>query len=130
MDTPLSDAMTAHGQAGTAETYAAFVEMFRSSVIGIVGVGALEPDGRAGGNFSAGRTTHSDGRPRILAFADPAVASRAPGSPCNAGILGSVLLQMAAGDPACAGILVNSATEPTSMIISRESASAAAPGPV
>jgi hypothetical protein len=129
-DTPLSDAMAAHMQANNPETYAVFVEVFRNSVIGIVGAGALAPDGRAGEGYSAGRTTHGDGRPRILTFADPAVASQAPGSQCNAGVSGAVLLQMAAGDPASEGILVNSATEPISIIISRASASAVAQGPV
>ncbi len=124
-DTPLSDVMSAHGQANTAQTYAAFVELFRNSLVGIVGVGALAADGRAGEGFAAGRTTYSDGLSRVLAFADPAVASRAPGSQCNAAIPGAVLLQMAAGDSTCAGILVNSATEPISIVISRESAAAA-----
>jgi hypothetical protein len=128
-ETPLSDLMATHARADTAQSYAAFVEMFRNSVIGIVGVGSVEPDGRAGGDFSAGRTTHGDGRPRILAFADPQVASQVAGSQCNAGVPGAVLLRMAADDPSCEGILVNSATEPTSIIISRDSASAAARGP-
>jgi hypothetical protein len=44
-DTSLSDVMDAPVQANTAETYAAFVEMFRNSVIGIIGVGLPEPDG-------------------------------------------------------------------------------------
>ncbi|MGW0591814.1 SseB family protein [Streptosporangium sp. NPDC002607] len=129
-DTPLSDVMDAHVQANTAETYAAFVEMFRNSVIGIIGVGLLEPDGRAGEGFSASQTTHGDGRPRILTFADPEVASQAPGSQCNVGIPGAVLLRMAAEDPSCEGILVNSATKLISIIISRASASAIAQGPV
>jgi hypothetical protein len=128
-DTPLSDVMDAHVQANTAESYAAFVEMFRNSVLGIVGVGTLEPDGRAGGDFAAGRSTHGDGRPRVLAFADPAMVWQTPGSQCNAGIPGAVLLQMAAADPTCEGILVNSATKPISLIISRASASAATQGP-
>jgi len=127
-DTPLSDAMDVHVRGNTAETYAAFVEVFRKSVVGIVGVGTLEPDGRAGPAFSAGGTAYGDGRLRLLAFADPAVASLAPGSQCNAGIPGAVLLRMAAGDPTQAGILVNSATEPISIIISRESASAIVAG--
>jgi len=104
--------------------------MFRSSVIGIVGIGPLAPDGRTGEGFAAGKTTHGDGRSRILAFADPAVASQTPGSPCNAGIPGAVLLRMAADDPTCEGILVNSATRLISVIIDRDSVSAFAPGPV
>ena len=51
------------------------------------------------------------------------MASQAPGSQCNAGVPGAVLLQMAAGDPDCEGILVNSATEPISLVISKATAS-------
>ncbi|MEV4251303.1 hypothetical protein AB0J63_48950 [Streptosporangium canum] len=53
-----------------------------------------------------------------------------PGSQCNVGVPGAVLLRMAAEDPSCDGILVNSATELISIIISRASASAIAQGPV
>jgi SseB protein N-terminal domain len=125
-DIPLSDAMHTHVQANTAETYAAFVELFRNSVIGIVGVGAVDEGDRAGADFTAAQTTHGDGKPRLLTFADPEVASQVPGSPCNAGVAGAVLLQMVADDPSVEGILVNSATEPISIIISREAASVAA----
>ncbi|WP_051753627.1 hypothetical protein [Streptosporangium amethystogenes] len=71
-----------------------------------------------------------DGRPRILTFADPEVASQAPGSRCNVGASGAVLPRMAAEDPSCEGILVNSATKLISIIISRASAPAIAQGPV
>ena len=128
-DTPLSDLMDAHVEANTPESYAALVEAFRDAAIGIVGIGFLEPDengqAKAGPNFSTGRTMHGDGKPRILTYADPVVASQQPGSQCNAAIPGQVLLEMAASDPECEGILINSATEAISVIISKENAAAA-----
>jgi hypothetical protein len=50
-------------------------------------------------------------------------------SQCNLGVPGTILLRMAAEDPSCEGILVDSATELID-IISRASASAIAQGPV
>ncbi|WP_329082674.1 MULTISPECIES: hypothetical protein [unclassified Streptosporangium] len=58
------------------------------------------------------------------------MASQAHGSQCDVGVPGAVLLRMAAEDPSCDGILVNSATELTSIISSGASASAIAQGPV
>ena len=40
----------------------------------------------------------------------------------NGGVAGEVLLRMAAGDASCEGILVNSATQEISLIISRPTA--------
>ncbi|MGW4945521.1 hypothetical protein ACWEOZ_28480 [Actinoplanes sp. NPDC004185] len=74
------------------------------------------------GSLGAGRTTYGDGRSRVLAYADPDVALRTLGSRFNAGLPGEVLLRMAADDPECDGILVNSATQPNSIIITRSTA--------
>ncbi|MGJ6965630.1 hypothetical protein ACSDR0_27360 [Streptosporangium sp. G11] len=52
------------------------------------------------------------------------------GSQCNVGVPGAVLLRMAVEAPSCDGIMVNSATELISVIISRASVSAIAQGPV
>jgi hypothetical protein len=108
--------MVEHTGTNTAETYARFVARFQQSVVGIVGL--EQPDGA----MAAGQSTHGDGEPRLIAFADPEVASQIPGSQCNAGLPGQVLLDMAAADPESAGILVNCATQPISVIISRASA--------
>ncbi|WP_432980431.1 hypothetical protein [Dactylosporangium sp. CA-233914] len=134
-DAPLSDVMAEHADTETSESYERFVALFRTSTIGIVGVGTLAQDdqGRfiADGDFGAGRTTHGDGRSRILAFADPEAAIRNFGPRFNTGVSGEVLLQMAATDPDCAGVLVNSATREISLVISQataESLLAEAPG--
>lgn len=118
--------MAEHVDTSGPGTYDRFLALFRDSVIGIVGIGTVTHDEQdqavTGSGFAAGRTTHGDGKPRILAFADPDAASQAPGSQCNAGISGRVLLQMAAADPDCMGVLVNSATHPISLVISKATA--------
>ena len=125
-ETPLSDVMAEHSDTRSPESYERFLAMFRASVIGIVAVGAVEQDARgqyvAGKNLGAGRTTHGDGRPRLLAYADPEVALRNFGPRFNGGVAGEVLLRMAASDADCEGILVNSATQEISLIISRPTA--------
>ncbi|WP_346125326.1 hypothetical protein [Micromonospora coerulea] len=122
-DTPLSDVMTEHAETKTPESYERFLALFRASSIGVVAIGApaQDADGRfiAGGDLGAGRTTHGDGRPRVLAYADPEAALRNFGPRFNAGLSGEVLLQMAAADPDCEGILVNSAIREISLIISK-----------
>jgi hypothetical protein len=72
----------------------------------------------------AGRTDHG-GSARLLAFADPEVALRNFGPRFNAGISGAVMLRMAADDPSCEGILVNSATSEFSLGISKSAARSA-----
>jgi hypothetical protein len=115
--------MAEHSVTRSPESYERFLALFRASVIGIVAVGAVEQDAQgqsvAGKNFGAGKTTHGDGRPRALAYADPEAALRNFGPRFNAGIAGEVLLRMAASDAGCEGILVNSATQEISLIISR-----------
>ncbi|MFG2058395.1 hypothetical protein ACGFI9_30665 [Micromonospora sp. NPDC048930] len=122
-DTPLSDVMAEHAETRTPESYERFLTLFRASVIGIVATGTAsqDPQGqlRTDGNFGAGGTTHGDGRRRILAYADPEAALRNFGPRFNAGLSGEVLLQMAAADPECEGILVNSATQEISLIIGK-----------
>ena len=70
----------------------------------------------------AGKTTHGGGRPRLLAYAQPEAALRNFGPRFNGGVAGEVLLRMAASDADCDGILVNSATQEISLIISRPTA--------
>jgi hypothetical protein len=124
-DSPLSDALAAYAADRTDESWARFVAVFRVSIVGAVGSGPVDAEGRSRPGFGVGRTTHGDGRPRILTFADPPVYARTFGQEFSVGVPGSVLLEMAAGDPECAGILVNSATARTSVVISREAAEAA-----
>jgi hypothetical protein len=115
--------MTEHAETKTPESYERFLTLFRSSTLGIVAIGTPSQDRqgqlRADGNFGAGRTTHGDGRPRILAYADPEAALRNFGPRFNAGLAGDVLLQMAAADPECEGILINSATHEISLTIGK-----------
>jgi hypothetical protein len=124
--TPLSDLMTEHTDTSSAETYNRFLTLFAESVVGIVGIGPAKHDAQGQSvtvaGFGAGRTTYGDGQARILAFADPDVASRTPGSQCTAGLPGEVLLQMAVADPDCTGILVNCATRPISLVINKQTA--------
>jgi len=131
-DTPLSDLMAEHADTQSPESYARFLALFRDSVVGIVAIGEVVEDSQgrsaAGDNLAAGRTTHGDGKPRLLAYADPEVAASRPDAQVNAGIAGRVLLQMAVGDPDCVGILVNSATGPISLVISDAEAEALVAG--
>jgi hypothetical protein len=110
----------------TADGYDRFLSQFRASIVGVVAVGKPSQDasGRfvADGKLGAGKTTHGDGLARILAFADPQVALRNFGSRFNAGLPGEVLLHMAATDPHCHGILVNSALREISLVISKATA--------
>jgi len=125
-DTPLSDVMAEHSGTRSPESYERFLGLFRASVIGIVSVGAVRQDARgrlvAGNNCSVRKTTHGDGRSRLLAYADPEAALRNFGPRFNAGIAGEVLLRMVASDAECEGILVNSATQEISLVISRPTA--------
>ncbi|MEU4156980.1 hypothetical protein [Actinoplanes sp. NPDC026670] len=124
-DTPLSDAITEYLTDRSADAYDRFVSRFRESVAGVVVSGDPVPDEQGNlvsdGTLGVGRTEHG-GQSRILTYADPEAFARRYGPRFNAGISGEVLLRMAADDPECAGILVNSATEETSVVISRETA--------
>lgn len=124
--TPLSDAITEHAETNTPDSYDRFLALFRASTIGIVAVGTPMQDSqsqiRADGSLGAGRTTYGDGRPRILAYADPEAALRNFGPRFNAGLSGEVLLQMAAVDSESEGILINSATREISLIIEKSTA--------
>jgi hypothetical protein len=125
-DAPLSEVMAEHSAARSSESYERFLALFRDSVVGIVGVGAgLQEAMRqsvAGAELGAGRTTHGDGKLRLLAFADPEAYLRNFGPRFNVGVAGEVLLRMAASDAESEGILVNSANQAISIIISKATA--------
>jgi hypothetical protein len=125
-DIPLSDVMAEHSDTRSPESYERFLALFRASVIGFVADGAVTQDAQgrsvAGNNLRAGKTTHGDGRSRLLAYADPEAALRNFGPRFNTGMAGEVLLRMAASDPGGEGILVNSATQEISLIVSRPTA--------
>ncbi|MGI5175236.1 hypothetical protein ACQEVZ_02760 [Dactylosporangium sp. CA-152071] len=55
-------------------------------------------------------------------FADPEAVLRNRRPRCNADVSGAVVLQMAATDADCDGILVTSATEQVRLVISRSTA--------
>lgn len=118
--------MGEHAATRSPESYERFVALFRASTVGIAanGTPAVDASGRlvAGSDLGAGRTTHGDGKVRILAFADPETALRNFGPRFNVGVSGAVLLQMAATDVDCDGILVNSATAESSLVISKSTA--------
>jgi hypothetical protein len=118
--------MAEYSDTGSPESYERFLALFRASVVGFVAVGDVKQNAQgqtvAGDNLGAGKTTYGDGRPRVLAYADPEAAARNFGPRFNAGMAGEVLLRMAASDPGCEGILVNSATQQISLIISRPTA--------
>jgi hypothetical protein len=72
--------------------------------------------------FSVGLTTHAGGRRMALAFADPIAFSRRFGRPFNAAISGEALLATVLLNPACEGVLVNSALAEVSVVIDRATA--------
>ncbi len=125
-DSPLSDIMGEHAATRSPDSYERFLALFRAGTVGIAASGTpvVDASGRlaAGSDLGAGRTTHGDGKARILAFADPEAALRNFGPRFNAGVSGAVLLHMAAADADCDGILVNSATEEVSLVISKSTA--------
>jgi hypothetical protein len=117
--------MAEHSDSRSPESYQRFLALFRASVIGIAARGAVTRDAQGqtvANGLGAGKTTYGDGRQRLLAFADPEAFLRNFGPQFNGGVAGEVLLRMAAGDPDCEGILVNSATREISLIISKTTA--------
>jgi hypothetical protein len=125
-DSPVSDVMAEYAETRSPECFERFLALFRSATVGFVAVGAAHTEDPgsvvADGDLGAGRTTYGDGRPRLLAYADPEVALRNFGPRFNAGMSGEVLLQIAATDADCHGILVNSATREISLIIDKPTA--------
>jgi hypothetical protein len=123
-DTPLSDLISDHIRTGTEQSFARFVEAFRSSIVGVVALGI--PDGAVGTFVSTaeqpvkiGSTKHG-GPVRTLAFADPPAFARKFGRRFNAEISGEAVLATVLLNPESEGILVNSAKEEVSLIIHRK----------
>jgi hypothetical protein len=123
-DTPLSDLMAQHANMNDAQSYARVVEAFRGSTLGVIATGA--PDQAAGDVTSTaeqplqvGMTQTPDGRRMILVFADPPAFVRRFGRRFNAQMGGEAVLRTAASDPACDGVLVNSATSESALILDR-----------
>jgi hypothetical protein len=125
-DTPLSDVMADHALAQDPTAYQRFVTLFRSSTVGVVMSGTPVQDEqgslKSDGTLGVGRTDYGDGQWRILTFADPEAFTRKFGPQFNAGMSGEVLLRLAADDPECQGILVNSAIQQSSIVISKSTA--------
>jgi hypothetical protein len=130
-ETPLSDLIADHFATGTHQSYARFLEQFRSSLVGIIAVGI--PPGVRGDYVSTaehpvslGQTGHAGGRPMVLAFADPAAFERRFGRRFNAALFGEAVLAAVLLNPKCEGVLVNSALAEESVVIDRGTAEALA----
>jgi hypothetical protein len=129
-ETPLSDLIAHHCEAGTAQSFAQFLDGFRGSMLGVVAVGIPEVVSRIGGKFvssakeavSIGLTDHAGGKSMALAFADPAAFALKFGRPFNAEIAGDALLDTVLLNPKCEGLLVNSALAEVSIVIDRATA--------
>lgn len=122
--TPLSDLIAAHSARGAPETWASFLDGFRTSQVGVLALGV--PVGTVGDfvstaeqPMSVGLTTHAGCRQMALAFADPEVFAARFGRPFNAAISGEALLATVLLNPECAGVLVNSALAQVSVVIDR-----------
>jgi len=105
----------------------ALVHAFAHAKVGVIAIGVPED---ADGNVtstdanpvSLGNTTHGDGKQRVVAFADPEEFVKRFGQPFNAEMLGIDVYRTVDANATGHGVLVNSATSETSMIISRASA--------
>jgi len=121
-DTPLSDLIDL--AEGSDRQYWAFLAAFRRSRLGVKVIGA--PPGTAGNvkvtdqSFSLGNSATPDGRPVLLAFADPAAFVQRFGMQFNAEMSGEELMGTVLHNPGCHGIRVNSAKREISMIIGRD----------
>jgi hypothetical protein len=123
-DTPLSDLIAQHASMNDARSYTRVVEVFRQSKLGVIATGA--PDRTVGDVTSTaekplqvGMTQTRDDRRMILVFADPPAFIRRFGRRFNAEMGGEAVLRTAASDPACDGVLVNSATSESALILER-----------
>lgn len=121
--TPLSDLIAVHAAARSSRTWARFLAAFRQAKLGVVAEG---PQGVAGEFTTTSErpvavslTEHGDGRPKVLAYADPREFAVRFGQPFNAEIGGEALLGTVLANPQCSGILVNSALDSMSVVIDR-----------
>jgi len=126
--TPLSD-LIAQVKAVPSDAYEAFLRAFARSRVGVIAIGA--PPGTVGDHRTTadhpvglGLTGHADGGPMILTFADPKVFAERFGQPFNADMNGGDVIETCLADPACEGILVNSAAAQVSIVIARGTAEA------
>ena len=126
-ETPLSCLIAEHRVANTPQSFARFLDAFRTAMLGVVAQGL--PEGatgdvvsRAEQPLSVGLTTYAGGQPMVLAFADPAAFARRFGARFNAEIAGEALLATALLNPMCQGVLVNSALAEVSIVIDRATA--------
>lgn len=126
-ETPLSDLIPVPPRTPTGNDYAAFLELFCRSQVGVMAVGA--PEGTGGTVVSTdenplalGLTDHVGGRRMVLAFADPIAFARVFGLRFNAEMRGLDVLRTALHNPDCQGVLVNSARAEASIVIERETA--------
>ena len=133
--TPLSDLITLNIKTNTKENIERFAKAFMTAKVGVL---ATVPKGAAGtqvagkGEIALGPTRLPDGRIMILAAADPPAFERRFGRPFNAEMDGLSVMKTVLLNPACEGILVNSAASEHSMILERaliQQLVESAPGP-
>jgi len=125
--TPLSDLIDSHFKSSTQNSFADFLQAFRSAVVGVIASGG--PQGTMGNvtstpehPISVGLSTDNAGHNVVLAFADPDAFVRAFGARFNATMSGEAVLQTAVHNPACYGVRVNSAKAEISILIDRQTA--------
>jgi hypothetical protein len=127
--TPLSDLITRYQESSSPADYAAFVDVFMRSRVGVVTAGLLAGGGGPVQSTAAHPITVSgvrtpDGRTMLLACADrDAFVARFHGR-FNAEVSGHELAAMALANPDCPGIVVNSAASFDSIVITRETLAA------
>lgn len=123
-ETPLSDHIAHYLETRTQDSYARFLEVFRSAKVGVMASGA--PAGTSGdfqatseNPISVGSSKDSGGQPVVLVFADPHAFSLRFGMCFNAEILGESVLETVKLNVDCHGVRVNSATAKVSILIDR-----------
>lgn len=122
--TPISDLMCTYQESLSIEHFDALVERLATTAVGVHLFGVAPPEAERnlvadGKGISLASTTHGDGKSRLVAFADPREFNRRFGPKCNGEMLGKTLFEVVLHNPDCHGILINSATSETSVVIPR-----------
>src|SRR5262245_20248765 len=120
-DTPLSDLIAGYRASRSAEIWGRFLDTFRMARLGVIATGgtADATDGFVSTDehpISVGMTEDADGRPLVLAFADPVAFTERFGVQFNAEISGEAILGTVLSNRECQGVLVNSALAEMSII--------------
>ena len=123
--TPLSDLMDIHFKSETQDTFADFLQAFRTAVVGVIALGI--PQGTMGdvtsmpeAPISVASSTDTNGHRVVLAFADPGAFVQTFGARFNATMPGEDVLKTVGHNPACYGVRVNSAKAEIAILIDRQ----------